>query len=44
MLAELAHGVLAVLRRVADIVVLRADDGREVRTQGFDHGLGVVDR
>src|SRR3569623_1856517 len=42
LLAQLAHGVLAVLRGVADIGVARPQDGGEMLAQGLDHGLGVV--
>ncbi len=37
-------GVLAVLRRVADVVLLRSDDGRETAPQRLDDARGVVDR
>src|SRR3546814_6284122 len=41
---ELAHGVLAVLGGVADVVVLRALDRGEPVAQRLDHATGVVDR
>src|SRR3546814_4968882 len=41
---ELAHGVLAVLGGVADVVVLRTLDRREAVAQRLDHATGVVDR
>ena len=42
-LGELAHRGLAVLRRVADVARLRADDVAELLLQRRDDALGVVD-
>src|SRR3990172_712389 len=40
---ELLHGILAVLRRVADIFFRWRDHLRKSLLQGVDHGAGIVD-